>query len=311
MIFSDLICPEFQTIDLQELGLFSTQSLYTPPLKLFETAYSKLTIDAPRKRRKTENTYRQFVKELSGTKRMTHFLKYASNEWTKLVPERKNYYKEKATISNSSSIKRCEETRKIGGKLKKIRRACSSITFFISCKHKISKKSNFIQLSKEWKNLSADAKEPFKNLEILDRERYEFEKTAVSRFEFILRLLRASEPKLLPKTNKRVYDVFKEHYIETLKESGWVNIANTENIARFNYKKLSEEDRKQYKQLRKTKKKEENFDLFLKVLSKSYVNFRNLPLDNDKKEIQIETNFFGEEEDYEEDFEDFFANIDY
>lgn len=81
-------------------------------------------------------------------------------------------------------------------------------------------KTDFTEFSQYWKELSDSRKQDFKVIENLDKERYRFEKNVITRFEFILRLLRASEPKKFPKINKKVYEVYKEHYLESLKESG-------------------------------------------------------------------------------------------
>lgn len=67
---------------------------------------------------------------------------------------------------------------------------------------------------------------------------------------------------------------------------------------------MSGEDREHYKNLKKTKKRDELNELFTQLLAKSHINFKSLLLDNEEIIQNTAKDIF---EEYEDDFEDYFA----
>ena len=268
-IFKPLAIPVFVDYAISEDLTFCTKLLFLTARKIFNLVYRNyFRSEGKKKHFSNKSSYANFVREFCKVKRGSKVLKYAKEEWGHLTEENKEMYK----VIDSPERTGNAFTDLKGLKKPKSRR--STFSLYAVVKYKKGGPINFKELAGVWNNATDEFKAVYQELQRFDEERAEFEREVFSRFELVLRLLGAADLKLLKKF--KAFSLYKEEIKASLMERGFSTMPNLEILSRKKYTKLDYAQREKFAKLAKSRNEEYADQLFLKVLKKANIDFRDM-----------------------------------
>ncbi|CAG9326081.1 unnamed protein product [Blepharisma stoltei] len=269
MIFENLTHPTFENVEIIGIGPVSSKVLYAHPMNLLKIAYNNVKHDYKKRKISLENPYSIFLREFCGGGDQEQ-IKSAPSRWAQITEEEKVHFRLKAQEINQQRMK--NEEKKIesqnpkdilSASKYKARRVRAAFGFFVSFEMTKNKteKLKLHKFTSKWKDFPQDRKEPYYVLHRIDKKRKEFEAEVVHRFELILRMIQAQNPKVFLTLNSKANERYLSNYQPSVGENGPLILGD---IGHAKFKTRREE------------KKERLCEMFKLVLTKCCIDFGDL-----------------------------------